>query len=880
MTSWLRRSYPRRHAVPRLVTSCLDANEVVRFLDGDVTPDAAAAFEDHVDRCAECRALVTELGRALDVEEAADTAGGSDEDDWQARSGAELVERGARVGRYVVLDAIGAGAMGIVYRAYDPELDRDVALKLVRVLGDERGRDRARERVVREAQAMAKLAHPNVVAVYDASTYGAHVFVAMELVDGTNLEMWLTAAPRSWRAIAMVFRDAARGLAAAHAAGIVHRDFKPANVLVGKDGRARVSDFGLATTAQETRAELVGTPAYMSPEVRAGAAADASSDQYSFAVALREALGTSPRRLRSVFRRAQASEPSARFTSMDDVGRALDRALASRARWLVPAAALVIVIGGASVYMLAAAHAESCTPPRDRLAGIWDAPRRSAIERAFIASGDPRARETWTIVDGNLERATSSWLASHVRACVATHVRHEQSSELLDRRIACLDSELARISALTDALATADRALVTRAAGASEIADRIARCNDISALRDAASLPSDPIIRVRAAAATAELARIEALSLRGRYAFAIEQVAHVIDEATAIGDARLEADALRSLGESQWRAGRIAEAIPNLYRAIDAAKRAHAADLEAGALLTLVAVLGYEDARYAEALQVARLAESTIRASGDTARLGKLLGNRGAIYYARADFAAARADYAQAAALLERAYGPDDRRVGQALMNIAMVEAELNDGPSALEHYRRALDILERKLGARHPEVALALANRAIALANLGRHADAMRDLERALAIRREVLGPDHRDVIGTESVMGEVELEHGNAAAAAAHFHATVVGYQRTLRADHPLLASAYSGEGRALVAAERWREARESLEHALAIWDPLHLDGPMQASTRFALARALWQSGGDKARARRLAAAAEPAAATNPGLQAEIKTWREAHR
>lgn len=223
---------------------------------------------------------------------------------------------GTSVGRYVLRESIGAGGMGAVYAAYDPELDRTVAVKLLHAGVDE-------ARLVREAKAMAKLAHPNVVAVYDVGTYAGGVFLTMELVDGVTLKTWLKEAPRSWRDVVRVFVDAGRGLAAAHAQGIVHRDFKPENVLIGRDGRVRVLDFGIAGDSRAPAPErpelasefagggqdgrltgwgvVMGTPAYMAPEQFLGVETDERTDQYSYAVALWEALfGERPHRADSL----------------------------------------------------------------------------------------------------------------------------------------------------------------------------------------------------------------------------------------------------------------------------------------------------------------------------------------------------------------------------------------------------------------------------------------------------------------------------------------------------------------------------------------------------------------------------------------------------
>src|SRR4051794_14361160 len=166
-----------------------------------------------------------------------------------ARAAGEL-PTGARIGRYVVLENVGSGAMGSVYAAYDPELDRKIALKLLKgsaLAGALNPTGQAR--LLREAKAMGRLAHPNVIAVHDAGVFEGQVFLAMEFCAGGTLRSWLGDAPRTWREILDVFIAAGRGLAAAHAAGLVHRDFKPDNVLLDREGRPRVVDFGLAREA-------------------------------------------------------------------------------------------------------------------------------------------------------------------------------------------------------------------------------------------------------------------------------------------------------------------------------------------------------------------------------------------------------------------------------------------------------------------------------------------------------------------------------------------------------------------------------------------------------------------------------------------------------
>jgi serine/threonine protein kinase len=225
------------------------------------------------------------------------------------------IPEGTRLGRYIVGRLLGSGGMGVVYTAFDPELNRKIALKFLHPPANEADAARQRVRLLREAQAMAQLRHPNVVAVHDVGVLEDQQFVAMEFVEGSTLRRWLQERPRSWREIVATFALAGRGLFAAHRAGLVHRDFKPENVLIGQDGRVCVTDFGLARSYENESAArlrtdappeetatsavatpvtvtgtLLGTPAYMSPEQHRGEEVDARADQYSFCVALHEAL--------------------------------------------------------------------------------------------------------------------------------------------------------------------------------------------------------------------------------------------------------------------------------------------------------------------------------------------------------------------------------------------------------------------------------------------------------------------------------------------------------------------------------------------------------------------------------------------------------------
>jgi serine/threonine protein kinase len=306
---------------------CLSDKAVLDFVEGRAR-NAAEQIDEHIAQCATCRELVAETAKfyfsgtrhpekgpgAATVKLGADDSVSLGRDFRDAND--DALKPGSFVGRYLLLRPIGAGGMGVVWAAHDPALGRTVALKLIRADREDES-DHLGDRLQREARAMAKLSHPNVVHVYDTGIHHGDVFVAMELVRGSTLRAWLRAEPRSWREIARAFVQAGEGLVAAHAAGLVHRDFKPENVLYGDDGRVKVTDFGLArhaamleaaeaprasvpakavTTSPHTlptlthAGRLAGTPAYMALEQLHGRGADARSDQFGFSVSFYEAL--------------------------------------------------------------------------------------------------------------------------------------------------------------------------------------------------------------------------------------------------------------------------------------------------------------------------------------------------------------------------------------------------------------------------------------------------------------------------------------------------------------------------------------------------------------------------------------------------------------
>jgi len=421
----------------------------------------------------------------------------------------ELV-RGGTLGRYVVLDRLGRGAMGSVYAAYDPELARRVALKVLRAGAALRqGHEAARQRLLREAQALARLAHPNVVRVFDVGTDRGRVFLAMELVEGQSLRRWLEV-PRAWREVVDVLEQAGRGLAAAHALGLVHRDFKPDNVLVGEDGRARVGDFGLvrridddaalepATSELEADAgsgssltavgDVLGTPAYMAPEQHAGEDAGPRSDQYAFCVTAFEALygrrpfdmddrealvvakrrglgsdadppgtaGRVPRSVRAVVRRGLSPVPADRFEAMAPLLAALGRARVRAGSWRVGVVVGLVVLGGAGMMMARPGDTSlPCAEAGAVPSMAWDEATRDVVRRRLGELGSGDAAERAVI---ELDRRVAAWVTADRDACEDTWVRGEQSSVRLAARQECLRGQWIELEETVSLLRRADAA--------------------------------------------------------------------------------------------------------------------------------------------------------------------------------------------------------------------------------------------------------------------------------------------------------------------------------------------------------------------------------------------------------------------------------------
>jgi tetratricopeptide (TPR) repeat protein/predicted Ser/Thr protein kinase len=598
----------------------------------------------------------------------------------------------ARIGRYVVVRELGRGGMGVVYLCYDERLDRKVAVKLIATRVPS---EAARARLEREAQALARLSHPNVVQIYERGDHYGATFVAMEYVVGDSLRVVLREHPSGdWRRRAAILRECGAALAAAHAQGLVHRDFKPDNVLVGADGRARVLDFGIARWLDDETGDaresssgsrgsassdaltrtgtLIGTPAYMSPEQFQARDCDARSDQFSFCVVAFEALlgrrpfagdtfetvaravcsgdivaipsDTSvPKSLRAAILRGLATQPDARWPDMSALLAELDRVLASRRprrlAWSLAGGLLVAL--ALPLVRREPASTSPCEFDESALREAWDATARAGA-RARL---DPRIA---TQVEAGLDEWSAGWLAARRRVCEATHVEGTQSAALLDLRTSCLERQrraLGQIVALVlDERSPADARVI-------ELLDtlpELARCEDPRLAESPHPLPSDASEREAIEQAQAELAAIRSLARLRRYDDVDARLDALTTRVAALDYAPLQAELDGLHGQrALWRR-RVAEGVPVMRTAIARAEHERLDELAADLRLALAsAAAGTWGSLDVQGLLLdeAELSLARIGRNDDPRSLPLRL--------ARARWHAARGDYEAAQSLLE-----------------------------------------------------------------------------------------------------------------------------------------------------------------------------------------------------------------------------------
>ncbi|MCX4240885.1 serine/threonine-protein kinase [Paraliomyxa miuraensis] len=799
------------------------------------------------------------------------------------------LDAGAAIGRYVVLQRLGAGGMGVVYAAYDPELDRKIALKL---LLPGTGGPVARARLLREAQALAKLSHPNVVALYDVGTVGEQVWLAMEFVQGKTLGAWL-GTPRRWTEVLAMVRSAGEGLAAAHAAGLMHRDFKPDNVMVGDDGRVRVMDFGLArlhasamsydpdevptSSMRETSALLsvtrvgaiVGTPGYMAPEQLGRGELTATADQFAFCVTLWEALygerpieGDTwmeisdhllsgrirtpptgrevPRWLRHACERGLAVEPAQRWPSM----RALLDTLATgrtRARTrqgLIAVGALAVMGIGAEAtrrYDLAE-RAAACEAAGSEIETAFGPARAQELRAALVGTGVSHAATTASKTLPWLERQATAWREARVEACLDAEVRGRWDVATLDRSLWCLDERRMELESLVDELTLADADVLQKAVTAAAGLAAIAPCRDERALGLLAPPPDASREGVRAV--RAKVTRASNLERAGRYDKGLVLVREALSEAEALQWRPLVATAQQRLGSLLEKSGAFAEAEAMLADAYFQAAEVQATELAFESASLLVLVVGNRSARHPEGRHWARLAELALTGLGEDEglRRAELLLYLALIDDATGASAAARERGERALAIRERLLGPNHPAVAASLKNLANVHLNAGTYGQAEQLSARALAIYEQELGPEHPAVAFALLELARVHSSNGAYAKALPLLERSLAIVEPALGPEHPHVGAVLNNIARTHTALGRYDEATQLQQRALAIFERSQGPQHPNVASSLTDLAQAHMAVGAHDRAGPLHERALAIFEKAY--GPVHADVARSLA------------------------------------------
>lgn len=759
--------------------------------------------------------------------------------------------------RYRLADKLGEGGMGVVYRAHDPRLQRDVALKVLH-------RGAATARLRREARALAALSDPHIVQIYDVGEWEGQTFIAMELVEGTTLHTWLARQTQPTDAILDAFVAAGRGLAAAHRADVIHRDFKPTNVLVAEpdDGaRIKVADFGLARTVAtpstadgESSEELdppktvpkhhptdritktgaqLGTPAYMAPEQALGRLASAKADQFSWCVSLFEALASGrpfgddvpwvvlpervkegprpdrlaeiPRRLRPVLVRGLADDPDDRHSTMDAV---LDAVARARRRSPWPLVASIGVVGAFAVAgSTLSAAPDPCATITAKLDQAWSA---EAIERgraAFGATNVVHAGSTWDAVAEKMSAAVDAWRAERSEVCRASTKRKEAPDLLATRT--CLVQWRRDASALIETLSQAEATTVERASG---LVERLGSPKECRNAKLGAEPPEDlarPVDEIRE-----QLALVGALGHAGLVSHMVQPAARAHEAAKQVDFPPLRAEAMAYEGQARLLNGEAEAGVALLAEAFWAASELEQSDI---ALTTA----GYLSQGYGYFLHDAEQTRTWVGHADAIQRRRSVQDDLAVFQQIQAAIGLeAIGDYDEAATRLLAAL--DDarrtpkakRRVGAILHNLGSIRYRQGRYAEAESLVRNAIEEGERTVGAQHSDIGVARNTLGGILMLTGDLAGAQTELEAARTILKAGAAAPHNLAMNA-TTLGSVAQMQGRLDEAVAHLTEAAAQQERATSRTHPLYA-----------------QALDTL--ALAQWSAGSIDGAYETLTR----------------------------------------------
>jgi tetratricopeptide (TPR) repeat protein len=814
---------------------------------------------------------------------------------------------GARVGRFVVQRHLDEGGMGLIFSAHDEELDRPVALKILRAQQSEGSIGRAR--LLREAQALAKLSHPNVVTVYEVGEWSGHVYVAMELIEGRTLRGWLKLKRWGWREVVDKLIQAGRGLAAAHKVGIIHRDFKPSNVLVGKDGRVRVLDFGLALApgaslpdapmastgvtgassivtgatssnllgeALTVAGSIAGTPAYMAPEQLAGRDVDARADQYAFCLTLFEGLyrerpwrsktlkerrqelaakpepdfPKSPRipaHVRKVLRRGLDIRADRRYPSMAALLTDLGNDPTRRRKWVIGGAiAGVLLVGGG--YGLARQEAvmnDSCGGLDDGVKALWSE-RKGAVGEAITGVDKSYAEATWERLEPTLADYADAWGDKRVEACRA-HQSGAHDAALYGMAVGCLERRKVAFRALLDTLAKADADVLTQAIQAADGLPLLDRCSDVEALTSAVPPPEDESVAEEVERLREALASARVELQLHRHAAGLILSSQVVARAEELAYRPLEAEALAVHGNLQVLAGDYEAADATLTKALWRADLIRDDDRLAMTMGLLLHAVVEQLGDYERAAAMRPHADTVIERLGSGTRgEALLLAAFGQLATRRGNPDEALDLCTRSLAIVEALYGEDDRRIVGALMKLGNANLGKGTFAEAEELYTRALAILEAKLGPDHPGLTAVLNNLGTVRGMRGDVDGTLPYFERALKIEEEVIGPEHPAIARLLGNIGATFAAQGKHKEAREYLERSLAIDEKARGPEHPSLALTLHNLGSVSADLGDYRGAKAYMERAMKIRKAkLEPDAPMLIASYSDLGNVNWELG-----------------------------------
>ncbi len=714
--------------------------------------------------------------------------------------------------------------MGVVLRAYDPELEREVALKILRTRSGE-AQSAYRATVLAEARALAKLRHDNVVGIYDVGEGEDQIWIAMEFVRGVSLRAWMDAQPRSPAEVQKVLREAGAGLIAAHEAGIVHCDVKPENIVVAD--RAYVIDFGLAHgvgSRDGSAGAPDGTAAYLAPELYAGASASLASDVYAFCVTAWEVLFGArpwsateedellrqkkavpkipsrsgvPRPLTRLLREGLSADPNLRPASLGPLVAALNAPRRTTRRVLAGlGVAAVAIVWGLN-------RAPDCEPPSGK--EPFTSASTAGIREALESHSPEAAAVQWAVIESNLTAFENEHARQYRGACEATHVRHESSRAEYETQLACLDRRRQQLSLLVAELEGADADALREAP------------RSIARLSGALSCDNPAPSRV-AAVFEAELDRVEVLELLSRFEEAFALTQDIEADAQRAGDHATQLWARYRRGRLLHLRGEATDAAALLSEVHWDAEEANLPKLAstAGLYVLFLHAAVFDDSP--EALSWAPHVGAAVRRAGDevldravlieSTGIAKLYGNR---------VPEAFDDFVTSLELRESVSGDVELSIVSSLGNLGIALEELGRYDEAIEYQSRALEILERRLGTTHPHTARAADNLGTARLRSGDVAGALTLFERALEARRGVFGETHRSTAISRLHVGLAHLEAGRLDLAIEAFEAGLA-VAESLEQPGGLLTTALEGLAHAHADRQHWPEAAARARAALA--------------------------------------------------------------